>query len=145
MSTQRLSVRFIAGFLALLVNSGTVFAALDPQQFVVGWRLELPSDEAFYDIPLTKEVYQYGRSLNQLAVLDRDGKPMSFYRVATPAPAVSEARTSLSVSPIYARYEDRSGPDLSITTKDDRTDVVVTRPDRERRSVSLCRRPGTRR
>jgi hypothetical protein len=132
MSTQRLSVRFIAGFLALLVNSGTVFAALDPQQFVVGWRLELPSDEAFYDIPLTKEVYQYGRSLNQLAVLDRDGKPMSFYRVATPAPAVSEARTSLSVSPIYARYEDRSGPDLSITTKDDRTDVVVTRPDRER-------------
>ena len=128
MRTQRLLIHIIAGCLAVITSGGIASAAVDPQQFVSGWRLELPSEEAFYDVPLTNEVYRYGRSLHELAVLDGNGNPMPFYRVTTPSPIVSEETTTLGVSPIYVQQEDGSSADLSITTQGDKTDVVVTRP-----------------
>jgi len=108
--------------------SGIAFAALDPQKFVAGWRLDLTSEGAFYDVPLTHEVYQFGRSLNELAVLDANGEPMPFYRVAVPSAAVSEEYSTLGVSPIYVRQGDGAAADLRVTTQGDRTEVVVARP-----------------
>jgi len=105
--------------------SGIAFAALDPQKFVAGWRLDLTSEGAFYDVPLTHEVYQFGRSLNELAVLDANGEPMPFYRVAVPSAAVSEEYSTLGVSPIYVRQGDGAAADLRVTTQGDRTEVVV--------------------
>jgi len=118
----------IASCLAAILISGVSSAALDPQQFVLGWALELPSEEAFYDVPLTHEVYQSGRSLDELAVLDSNGTPMPFYRVAIPSPTVSEDSVTLGVSPIYVQKEGESVAGLSVTTEGDRTDVVVSRP-----------------
>lgn len=135
MRTQRLLIHVIAVYFAVITSDGIASAALDPQQFVAGWKLELPSEEAFYDVPITNEVYQYGRSLNELAVLDGNGNPMPFYRVTIPAPVASKKHTALGVSPIYVRQEGDSIADLSITTQGEKTDVVVTRPaDKEPKS-----------
>lgn len=127
MSTQRPLIYFVAGCFAVITSSGFASALLDPQQFVVGWKLELPSEQAFYDVPLTNEIYQYGRSLNELAVLDGNGNAMPFYCITIRSRAISEKSTTLGVSPIYVRQKDGSVADLSITTQGDKTDVVITR------------------
>jgi hypothetical protein len=127
MRIQRVRPLLTAVCIAVITLSGIAFAVLDPQKFVAGWRLNLTSEGAFYDVLLSHEVYQFGRSLNELAVLDANGEPMPFYRVAVPSAAVSEEFTTRGVSPIYVRQEDGAAADLRVTTQGDRTDVVVTR------------------
>lgn len=128
MKIRRHLIRAITVWVALISTIGIASEALDPQKFVVGWRLELPSEKAFYDVPLTSEIYQYGQSLDELAVLDVNSRPMPFYRVTVPSPVVSEDHTTLGVSPIYVKQEDLSSADLSISTQGGKTDVIVTRP-----------------
>ncbi|MBT8066194.1 MAG: DUF3999 domain-containing protein [Gammaproteobacteria bacterium] len=127
MMIRRNLVHAITVWAALISGIAIASEAIDPQKFVVGWPLELPSQEAFYDVPITSEVYQHGRSLSELAILDANGKPMPFYRVTVPSPIASENQTTLGVSPIYVQQDDLSGADLSITTQGGKTDVVVTR------------------
>jgi hypothetical protein len=112
-------------------------AALDPQKFVAGWPLDASGEETFYDLPLTHEVYRFGRSLDELAVLDANREPMPFYRVAVASPAISESRTSLAVSPIYVQQKVEAGADLSISLQRDRTDVSIKRPGQEESSAEL--------
>ena len=100
--------------------------ALQHEQFVAGWPLELPSEEGFFDVPLTLEMYQQARRLEELAVLDLAGYPMPFYRVNESPPTPSERRASLPASPVYAT--DPSAAELTIATDEQRTNVTVTRP-----------------
>ena len=88
----------IASALGLLLEPAI---AADPNDFAVGWPLELVEGSEFYDIPLTADVYRNARSVSQMAVLDAGGDPMPFYRVlAEPEPAPDQT-TTLSVSPVY--------------------------------------------
>lgn len=119
----------IAGLLAFASAAQCAFAALDRDQFVAGWPIELPSDGSFFDIPLTYETYRYGRAVDEMAVLDRDGEPMPFYRVGVPAPTASEEGVKLGVSPIYLREEEEAIADISVATKGDSTDVTVIAAD----------------
>ena len=106
------------------LSSGAL--ALQHEQFAAGWPLELPSEEGFFDVPLTLEIYQQARRLEELAVLDLAGYPMPFYRVSQTPPTPSERRTSLAASPVYAT--DASAAELTVATDDQRTNVTVTRP-----------------
>ena len=126
--------------LAIIVScsaAGAAAAALDPQKFVAGWPLDATGEETFYDLPLTHEVYRFGRSLDELAVLDANREPMPFYRVAVAAPAISETRASLAVSPIYVQQKAEAGADLSISLQGDRTDVSIKRPGQEESSEEV--------
>jgi hypothetical protein len=117
--------------LALIVaaSAGRAAAEVDPQRFVAGWPIEVTGEETFYDLLLTHEVYRYGRSIDEMAVLDANLEPMPFYRVAVASPAISEVRTSLGVSPIYVQQETEAGADLAISLQGDRTDVRIKRPN----------------
>jgi len=65
MRIQRTRSLLTATCIVAIAVSGIAFAALDPQKFVAGWRLNLTSEGAFYDVLLTHEVYQFSRSLNE--------------------------------------------------------------------------------
>ena len=54
--------------------------ALEPREFVAGWPIEVPADAEVFDVALTAEVYAAAESIEQLAVLDADGEPQSFFR-----------------------------------------------------------------
>lgn len=123
-----ISPRSLVTALIVIAGLGRAAAALEPAQFVAGWPLELPSGGQFFDIPLNAEIYRYGRSLDELAVLDSRGEPMPFYRVDVPSPVESERRTSLAVSPIYGPLDESTIAELSVATDGGRTDVTVTRP-----------------
>jgi hypothetical protein len=107
----------------------SVAFALQQEQFAAGWPLDVPSEEGFFDVPLTIEMYQQARTLEELAVLDLAGYPMSFYRVTAPLPTQTERRTSLQASPVYAT--DASAAQLTIATDEERTNVTVTRAQPE--------------
>jgi hypothetical protein len=120
----------VIGCAASLAAAGSANAALAPEQFAVGWPLELPAQQGFFDIPLTLEMYQQARTVEGIAVLDANGEPMSFYRVTSPQPATaSERRVTLSASPIYAADPGNGIAELTVNSGDRRTNVTVTRPD----------------
>ena len=75
MQRHKVTIGFVAG---LCIGSAN---AVDPNEFAVGWPLELNAESEFYDIPLRADVYRNARSLDQMAVLDANGEPMPFYRV----------------------------------------------------------------
>lgn len=100
-------------------------AALELDQFAVGWPLEVPETPGFYDIPLTLEMYQSAGEIEQLAVLDFSGWPMSFYRASVPRVARSARRAELAASPVYAARQD--GTDLTVETASNAASVTVTR------------------
>ena len=77
-------------------------AALDPQQFVAGWPLEVAADAEVFDVPLTAEVYAAASDVEQLAVLDANGLPLSFFKRTADAPAVTQQRVTIEASPLYA-------------------------------------------
>src|SRR5690606_29808482 len=100
------------------------------EQFAVGWPLEVPDEPGFFDVPLTLEMYQHARRLEQFAVLDLGGQPMSFYRVNAPAPVRTERRVELGAAPVYENARG-AGAQVQVQTSDDRTSVTVTRPEAE--------------
>jgi hypothetical protein len=124
-------VSILLGVLAAAGAAQLAAAVLERDQFAVGWPIELSGHGPFYDVPVTYEVYRYGRTVNELAVLDKAGNAMPFYRVELPAPTISEERTSLGVSPIYLQEEDGAVADVSVATRGDRTDVTVTQAQGE--------------
>jgi hypothetical protein len=100
-------------------------AALDPQQFVAGWPIEPPAGAEVFDVPLTAEVYAAAASVEQLAVLDASGAPLSFFRPsAAPAPS-TEQHAVLEASPLYAGGAGRDGT-VGVTTNANGTSVTVT-------------------
>jgi hypothetical protein len=103
-------------------------AALAPEQFAVGWPLELPGGAEFYDLPLTLDVYRQAPNSEQLAVLDALGEPMSFYIVTPPAPSASERRVTLAASPLYAIADGDAIAEVSVATENRRANLTVTQP-----------------
>jgi len=92
--------------------------AVDADEFAVGWPLDLAEGSEFYDISLTADVYRRGRDLGQMAVLDANGEPMPFYRVAVePGPVADEINT-LSVSPVYQTQSGEVIAGLTVETTD---------------------------
>ena len=97
--------------------------AVDPNEFAVGWPLELNAESEFYDIPLRAEVYRHARSVDQMAVLDANGEPMPFYRVvAKPEPA-AESLVTLDVSPVYRTQAGELIGGLTVEASEERVDV----------------------
>ncbi len=113
--------------LLFLVGAARAAVALEPEQFVAGWALDVDGDADFYDVPLTLEVLRQAQTLEQIAILDAAGEPMPFYRVV-PAAERTEQRTSLSVSPLYLSSANDRIAELRIESGDDRTRVSVTKP-----------------
>lgn len=114
---MKCKTRLILAFVsALLVRPSH---AVDANEFAVGWPLDLAEGSEFYDIPLAADVYRQARDLNQLAVLDANGEPMPFYRVAVePGPATDEINT-LSVSPVYQTQGGEVIAGLTVETTDE--------------------------
>jgi len=124
------SNRFLHGVLALTVAALCACAAaaqLKPQQFEVGWPLDVPGDQKIFDVPLTPEVYRHAASANQVAVLDAAGNAMSFYRVVPPPASATEQRVALTPSPLYSQEAPDAIAQLSVATADRQTNVTVTR------------------
>ena len=111
----------------VLLAASMPAAGLAPEQFAVGWPLEVPEEPGFFDIPLTLQMYQDARRLEELAVLDLGGEPMSFYRVNAPAPARAERRTELAVSPVHATQSRGGDIQVEIDERRPRSSVTVTR------------------
>jgi hypothetical protein len=119
----------IAVLLALGSTAHCGLAVLDRNQFAAGWPIELPGQGPFFDILLTHDIYQHGRGVEELAVLDQKGEAMPFYLVGAASGAVSEEGTRLGVSPIYLRKEEETIAGISVATTGDGTDVTVIPPD----------------
>ena len=101
-------------------------AGLDSQEFVAGWPIEAPAGAEVFDVPLTAEVYAAAESIEQLAILDANGEPQSFFRRG-PAPpgAPTERRVVLDASPLYAGAAG-AAPTVGVTTTLSGTSVTVT-------------------
>ena len=100
-------------------------AALDPQQFVAGWPIEAPAGAEVFDVPLTAEVYAAASSIEQLAVLDANGEPQSFFRRGVaPARADRAARRARGVAAVRRRHG--AAPSVGVTTSERGTSVTVT-------------------
>jgi hypothetical protein len=127
MSDQRSALRVVA-FACGMALAAAPAAALDPQRFVAGWPLELPADAAVFDIPLTAEVYAYAENVEQLAVLDANGEPLSFFQRSAPAGAVTQQRVTLEASPLYAESGAGAVATVGVTAGDRGTAVTVTQP-----------------
>ena len=98
---SKVSTSTRAAAAAVGVALAATAAALDPQQFVAGWPIEVPSGAEVFDVPLTADVYAAASSLDQLAVLDANGEPQAFFR-RTPAPCdADEQGVVLDASPLY--------------------------------------------
>ena len=100
-------------------------AALDPNEFVAGWPVEAPGAVEVFDVPLTAEVYAAAESIEQLAILDVDGEPQSFFRRGEPPMAPTEQRVVLEASPLYVGGA-AGAPSVGVTTNAERTSVTVT-------------------
>ena len=100
-------------------------AALDPQQFVAGWPIDVTADAEVFDVPLTAEVYAAAADLEQVAVLDANGAPLSFFRRSASLPASTERRITLEASPLYVTGTAAS-PTVGVTTSVRGTSVTVT-------------------
>lgn len=109
--------------------AGAAFAAtamaLDPLAFVAGWPIEAPADAKVFDVPLTAEVYAAAQSIEQLAVLDANGEPQSFFRRSPPSNEPTERRVVLEASPLYASGS-AATPSVGVTTGQSGTSVTVT-------------------
>lgn len=125
MNARRSALRAVAviGGVALAMAAA---AALDPQQFVVGWPVEPPADAEVFDVPLTAEVYAYAATIEQLAVLDANGAPLSFFQRTTPPAAVTQQRLTLQASPLYAENAAAAVATVGVTTRGNGTAVTVT-------------------
>jgi hypothetical protein len=101
-------------------------AALDPLEFVAGWPIEAPAGAEIFDVQLTPEVYAAADSVEQLAILDANGEPQSFFRRGPAAPsAPTERRVALEASPLYVSSA-ALAPSVGVTTGPAGTSVSVT-------------------
>jgi hypothetical protein len=112
---------------ATSVAFGAAAATLDPEQFEVGWPLEVPAGEKIFDVPLTPEVYAHAPTSSQLAVLDANGNTLPFFRASPPAPSATEQRVTLDASPLYANDTSGAIAQLELTTAGGDASVRVTR------------------
>jgi hypothetical protein len=100
-------------------------AALDRLEFVAGWPIEVPAGAEIFDVQLTPEIYAAADGIEQLAILDLNGEPQSFFRTGPAAPgAPTERRLVLEASPLYASSA-ASAPSVGVTTGPARTSVTV--------------------
>lgn len=118
--------RICVALAALLLASRTA-VALAPEDFASGWPLELPADTGVFDVALTHEIYSEARALEQIAVLDRDGEPMPFYRAGEQPGSSRERRVTLGASPLYATSA-AGGADIRVAADEDGARVTLTRP-----------------
>lgn len=100
-------------------------AALDPQDFVAGWPIEAPAGAEVFDVPLTAEIYGAAADVGQIAVLDANGTPQSFFRRSPPPTRPTEQGVVLEASPLYVGGNGR-GPSVGVTTNGNNTSVTVT-------------------
>jgi hypothetical protein len=117
--------------LAAAIAGGVLGAyahALDLEQFSVGWPLELPADGDVFDVPMTREIYAHAADLDQIAILDAHGEPMSFYRVASRPPDAADRRAQLDASPIYAASIASTAAGIDITSGRQGTRLRVAPP-----------------
>ena len=129
MQRRKVTIGFVAG---LCIGSAN---AVDPNEFAVGWPLELNAESEFYDISLRAEVYRHARSVDQMAVLDANGEPMPFYRVvAEPEPA-AESLVTLDVSPVYRTQGGELIGGLTVEASDERVDVRFGVPPEGRAQI----------
>ena len=129
MQQQKILMGLLAG---LSIGSAN---ALDPDDFAVGWPLELSAESSFYDIPLRAEVYRHARRLEEMAVLDANGQAMPFYRVvAEPGPA-TESRATLDVSPVYRTQGGEVVGGLTVEATDERVDISLGLPPEGRAEI----------
>ncbi len=101
MSTRLVSPLGAPVALLTVLTAGAA-AALDPQQFVAGWPLEVAAETEVFDVPLTVEMYAAASDVEQLAVLDANGLPLSFFKRTAVSPAVTQRRVTIEASPLYA-------------------------------------------
>lgn len=101
-------------------------AALDPQQFVAGWPLDVASDAEIFDVPLSADVYAVGNVAEQFAVLDANGAPLPFFERTAPAPAATQQRVTLEASPLYADGRTAAATTVGVTAGG--AAVTVTQP-----------------
>src|SRR6185295_15440972 len=99
--------------------------ALDPREFVAGWPIEAPADADVFDVPLTADVYASAEGIEQLAILDANGEPQSFFRIGQPPPAPTEGRVVLEASPLFVGGA-AGAPSVGVTTGPRGTSVTVT-------------------
>jgi len=99
--------------------------ALDPLEFVAGWPIDAPAGAEVFDVPLTAEVYAAAADIEQVAVLDANGGPLSFFRRSAPLPASTERRITLEASPLYVTGSG-GAPAVGVTTSERGTSVTVT-------------------
>ncbi len=123
MSTRTVLLR--ASVAAIGAALAATAAALDPNEFVAGWPIEAPAEAEVFDLPLTAEVYAAAESVEQLAILDANGEPQSFFRRGLPPAAPTEQRVVLEASPLYVGGA-ASAPNVGVTTSAGGTSVSVT-------------------
>lgn len=129
MQRQKILVGLIAG---LSIGSAN---ALDPNDFAVGWPLELGAESAFYDIPLRAEVYRQARRLEEMAVLDANGEAMPFYRVVAEPGVATESSVALDVSPVFRTQGGEVIGGLTVGATDERVDVSLGLPAERRAEI----------
>ena len=129
MQRHKVTIGFVAG---LCIGSAN---AVDPNEFAVGWPLELNGESEFYDIPLRADVYRNARSLDQMAVLDANGEPMPFYRVVEEPEPAAESLVTLDVSPVYRTQGGELIGGLTVEASDERVDVRFGLPPEGRAQI----------
>jgi hypothetical protein len=101
-------------------------AALDPLEFVAGWQIEAPAAAEIFDLQLTPEVYAAADGIEQVAILDANGEPQSFFRRGPAVPsAPTERRVVLEASPLYVSSA-AGAPSVGVTAGPAGTSVTVT-------------------
>ena len=99
-------------------------AALDPLEFVAGWPIEAPANAEIFDVQLTPEVYA-ADGIDQVAILDANGEPQSFFRRGPATPnEPTERRVVLEASPLYVNGA-AGAPRVGVTTGPAGTSVTV--------------------
>ena len=99
-------------------------AALDPLEFVAGWPIEAPATAEIFDVQLTPEVYA-ADGIDQVAILDANGEPQSFFRRGPATPnEPTERRVVLEASPLYVNGV-AGAPRVGVTTGPAGTSVTV--------------------
>ena len=125
MTDRRGAMRTAALACGVALAAGSA-AALDPEQFVAGWPLEVSAEAEVFDVPLTAEVYAYAESVEQVAVLDANGMPLAFFQRSAPPGAVTEQRVTLEASPLYAGSAATAVATVGVTAGDRGAAVTVT-------------------
>jgi hypothetical protein len=111
---------------ALTADSGVeAQAPLRPDQFAVGWPLEMPADARIVDVPLTADVYRNASSDDEIAVLDASGRPQSFYRVVQTSAAIEQG-VVLDASPVYESEALGTAAEVTVDSGGRRANVAIT-------------------